>query len=375
MSTLVELFDHEAIKNVFAYDALKCERVVFVGNKELHDEKGRLGAYLSKRGAPEVIFRIIKKGEGEEAVLSEILEKYDNCIIDLTGGSDEMIFAVGKLAERMGVKVIKSDVDCMRIVGIHNSKSDYDAPVGYKISDIIELAGGKIIGGGRFSLDMIYNHIEREAETMMKIFLDYHEIWHKQVRYFQAVIGINSGEYICAPREIGGFICNNSIMNRLYRDGILKTLKINRNKVSFSFAKTQMKSLMCDVGVWLELYVYKAIINSGVFFDSGVSVMIDWDGKREDFNVENEIDVMATKGAFVYFISCKSGPVSVEAVNEISVLCSHFGGEYARAVLVTATKMSQDNICIYKRAAELGVRVIELKDLISGNLEQILTTL
>lgn len=377
MGTLIELFDDVPVLNTFAQDTLCCERVVFIGTQELARSKTLLRKYFSKRGAPELIFKTIPRMDCDEvyAAIQEIITAYPDSMLDLTGGSDEAVFAAGRLSAVSDIPFISSDIENMCVRGVYNSGEKAVFSHGYTINDIIELAGGTIRGFGHFDLGSAYKKVYRHIDAMQKILLDYHDCWYRQVRYFQNVLRANAHDRISVPFEAGECRCSREIMTRLYEDGLLSHLEFSENTVKFSFCDDTVRRLICDVGVWLELYVYKTVRECGAFSDCGISVVLDWDGVKEKYDVVNEVDVMACRGAKALFISCKTGPVSVEAVNEINVLCSHFGGGYSRAVIVTTTRMSQDNLCTYKRAAELGVGVIELDDLIAGDLEQILLAL
>ena len=77
-------------------------------------------------------------------------------------------------------------------------------------------------------------------------------------------------------------------------------------------------------------------------------------------DVSNELDVMATCGVKPIFISCKTCDVKTEALNELAILRDRFGGERARAAIVTAEKGGGNML---HRAMELGIDVIDLNDL------------
>ncbi len=57
----------------------------------------------------------------------------------------------------------------------------------------------------------------------------------------------------------------------------------------------------------LELYVYKACVDTGAFDDVSASVVVDWEGDNLQGDVSNELDVVATRGVTPLFISCKTG--------------------------------------------------------------------
>ena len=69
---------------------------------------------------------------------------------------------------------------------------------------------------------------------------------------------------------------------------------------------------------------------------------------------------MATCGVKPIFISCKTCDVKTEALNELAILRDRFGGERARAAIVTAEKGGGNML---HRAMELGIDVIDLNDL------------
>ena len=60
------------------------------------------------------------------------------------------------------------------------------------------------------------------------------------------------------------------------------------------------------------------------------------------------------------FISCKTCDVKTEALNELAILRDRFGGQIARAAIVTAER---GRAPLRHRAMELGIDVIDLEDL------------
>ena len=132
-------------------------------------------------------------------------------------------------------------------------------------------------------------------------------------------------------------------------------------RVSFDFTDAQIRTWLRDVGSVLELYIYKACLDTGVFHDVCLSVIVDWQGKASGpDSVTNELDVMATSGVKPVFISCKTCDVKTEALNELAILRDRFGGERARAAIVTAEKGGGNML---HRAMELGIDVIDVNDL------------
>ncbi|MBQ9299511.1 MAG: DUF1887 family protein, partial [Clostridia bacterium] len=143
--------------------------------------------------------------------------------------------------------------------------------------------------------------------------------------------------------------------------GLIRDLRINEDEVAFAFADAQVRAWLRDVGSALELYIYKACLDLGAFHDVRTSAVVDWQGEKPSKDsVTNELDVMATAGVLPVFISCKTCDVKTEALNELAVLRDRFGGQGARAAIVTAERGRSP---MRHRAMELGIDVIDLDDL------------
>ena len=156
-------------------------------------------------------------------------------------------------------------------------------------------------------------------------------------------------------------------LHELERIGFIRNLRITAEHVSFRFRDPQIRAWLRDVGRGLETYVYKACLDAGIFDDVRLSVIVDWEGENKSNSVSNELDVMCCRGVVPLFISCKTCDVKTEALNELAVLRDRFGGEMARAAIITAER---GNARMRNRAAELNIQVVELNDLAADKLQQ-----
>ena len=147
--------------------------------------------------------------------------------------------------------------------------------------------------------------------------------------------------------------------------GFLSDVQVDREQVRFTFADQQIRTWLRDIGSVLELYVYQACLDTGLFNDVRTSAVVDWEGDGRQGNVTNEIDVMAMQGILPVFISCKTCEISTEALNELAILRDRFGGSSAKACIVT-TKNCQ--AITRHRATELDISVIDLSDLKAGKI-------
>lgn len=103
-------------------------------------------------------------------------------------------------------------------------------------------------------------------------------------------------------------------------------------------------------------FLFFAAREAGIFCDVRTSVVVEWtvSEEKETPPTRNEIDVMCVTGTMPVFISCKMASPSPLALSEIEVLCRRFGGEAARAVVVTAAEPRRDSPAIYQRAKTLA---------------------
>ena len=97
------------------------------------------------------------------------------------------------------------------------------------------------------------------------------------------------------------------------------------------------------------------------------SAVVRWDEVLGHGSVSNEVDVMAARGVIPLFISCKACDIKTEALNELAILRDRFGGKGAKAAIVTTEPC---NAAARHRAAQLGIAVIDLEELKSGQMAQ-----
>ena len=167
--------------------------------------------------------------------------------------------------------------------------------------------------------------------------------------------------------------CEPALLRRLAKTGALQELVLGK-AISFRYADGRMMRSLQNDGIWLELSCFFAAREAGIFCDVRTSVVVEWtvSEEKETPPTRNEIDVMCVTGTMPVFISCKMASPSPLALSEIEVLCRRFGGEAARAVVVTAAEPRRDSPAIYQRAKDLGITLIGGDVLRTGKLAQCL---
>ena len=125
--TYIEFFDRTAIENVCICLTDIPERVIIIGNdmKELNRHIANYKRVFADRGYDiEFIPRTVSKSNLTHAVrlLSDIVETYDDCAFDITGGEKILTLALGIVYEQHKDKNIQ-----IHRMNIHNNAiSDCD---------------------------------------------------------------------------------------------------------------------------------------------------------------------------------------------------------------------------------------------------------
>ena len=108
MDTLIELYDERAIENILAPDMFRPQRIIYLCPEELarnRDRQEKLKNFFLRRGwNPELIFMEASLFKADR-ILRQLLtigEKYSDCAVDITGGSDAALFAAGMFSAQTG---------------------------------------------------------------------------------------------------------------------------------------------------------------------------------------------------------------------------------------------------------------------------------
>ena len=388
MRTLIELYDERPLENVLGVEVFRPRRVVYVcpenvaGDKRVHRQ---LKEYFRHRGMePELSFVRTDVYDSESVLrrLRSITEEDADCAIDITGGTDAVLFAAGLLSAERPVPVFTYSRKRNRFYNIRNASfaSDLPCDVRFSVEDCFRMAGGSM-RTGRVDNRILDRYMD-DYDPFFRLYLEHRRDWTRIVTYFQRVSQTAPDApvplEVFGPYEVKGeraarIQAPEKALADLEKLGFLLDLQITRGeRVSFRFRDQQIRTWLRDVGSVLELYTYKACLDTGLFDDVRTSAVVDWEENKKDNAVSNELDVMATRGITPVFISCKTCDVKTEALNELAVLRDRFGGQIARAAIVTAER---GRTVMRNRASELNIQVIDLNDLQAGRIRKRLESL
>ena len=383
MKTLIELYDERAIENVIGAETFKPENVVYLCPAEIAENRrlqDKLRAFFRSRGhSMNIHFTECSMYEADTICnqLHEIATKYEDCAVDVSGGTDAALFAAGMFCQETGTPVFTYSRKKNSFYDISNAPfaDELKGTLEYKVEDFFRMAGGDM-RPGRVDNRILTNYVDK-YDAFFDIFLKHRRKWPDEINFIQRISQVEfvedvtthvDGNYFQKGERGGTLRANPVLLEELQQIGFITNLKIDIEKsVSFDFADLHVRSWLRDVGSVLELYMYKQCLVSGIFRDIISSAVVDWDGTRNRDSVSNEIDVVATRGIVPLFISCKATEVKTEALNELAILKDRFGGKGAKAAIATTENC---NAAVRHRAAQLGITVIDREEMEDGTVPE-----
>ena len=379
MNTLIELYDERAIENILAPDMFRPQRIIFlcpsdVAQAQQLQEKIR-DFFLRRGWEPELIFleSSLFKADRILRQLLTIYEKYPDCALEVTGGSDAALFAAGMFPAQTGVPAFTYSRKKNRFYDICGAAFADNLPctLSYSVEDFFLMAGGTLLPG-RVNNAILEQYLE-DFDPFFACFLRFRRDWSDIISYIQRVSPAEygqtpplfiQGKYTVKGERGARNSANEDALRELARIDFIRDLTILPSQsVSFRFRDLNTRAWLRDVGSVLELYVYKACLDADIFNDVISSAVVRWDEVLGHGSVSNEIDVMAARGVIPLFLSCKACDIKTEALNELAILRDRFGGKGAKAAIVTTEPC---NAAARHRAAQLGIAVIDLEELKSG---------
>ena len=381
METLIELYDERPLENVLGAEMFRPKRVVYICPEAVARDQSlhkKLRSYFAHRG--QKIELLFFKADVYDAssvleLLGSILMRFPDCALDITGGTDAVLFAAGLLCAESEIPVFtySRKKNCFYNIKNADFADNVSCSLRYTVEDFFRMAGGSV-REGRVDNAILSRYLE-DFDPFFAVYLAHRKDWTRIVNFIQRISPAGSdGKYglsVSGPYTVKGergsrIDAPEEALRDLEKIGFLRELSITPEGVAFRFRDGQIRAWLRDVGSVLETYVYKACLDTGIFEDVRTSVIVDWEGRKQADAVSNELDVMCSRGVVPLFISCKTCDVKTEALNELAILRDRFGGEMAKAAIVTAER---GNARMRNRAAELNIQVIDMSDLAAEKLQ------
>ena len=372
MKTLIELYDERPIDNVLATEMFRPRETVFVCPPEIAENrelKRALNTYFVHRGCP-VKLRFVPVSLLDavkvEKKLQQVLAESEDCALDISGGTDAALFAAGAVSGGIPVITYSHNKNCFYEIKNAPFARALPCTVRLDAASCFLMAGGTL-QPGRGDSQRLRGELQR-IDRLFAVYCRHRNIWNKQISYLQKISGASDPSMQAeGPRsgkaDNGIVHLDASLLTELADEGLIQRLQLDGERVSFRFADELVRFWLRDMGSVLELHVFRACLAAGCFDDVVLSAVVNWDGAPMQNAVTNEIDVMAVRGIHPLMISCKTCEIRTEALNELAILRDRFGGKGSRAMIVTSASPSKGRTVMRRRAAELGIEVVEWNDL------------
>ncbi len=408
--TYIEFFDKTASENICASLANAPTRVVLVGDKlkllQKHTERYR-ELFRNRGFEVEFICRTINKNNMQNIIdeLTYLVETYDDCVFDLTGGEDLYLVAVGMVVERHRDKNIQMHRFNIRNGTIIDCDQDGTTIMENDQLQMTIEENVRVYGG-----DIVYDDVKETGTHIWDMSDDFRDdilamwnickwdvrLWNTQIGVLEVADSISSSsedELVIIvsvstltetlKRQGAKFVFIKGIINRLYDKGLILSYDYDEEYLSFTFKNEQVKKCLTKAGQVLEMLIYMTALDatdsSGnqTYNDVLNGVCIDWDGEIHTeegvYDTENEIDVMMMHGIVPVFVSCKNGIVGIDELYKLNSVAEKFGGQYAKKVLVATALDSVTTFDEYfrQRAKDMGIRLVEgIQDMSASELNK-----
>lgn len=395
--TLIEFFDKSPIENVVGTLLLNPDKVVYIGanKKQMKSQIQNYQTLFHERGILlEIECRVVGKHNLPQIqeLLIDLVKENHHCAIDLTGGDELSLVAVGSVAKTLldqGEKISfhSININSRKVIRFINEETEtQDRDLFLTVPETIQLHGGAVIFEDNATSRWDWSEeFERDLSILWEICKENCSSWNLLISALSSyvtqdsltvtVTGIRDEERPVSasgrPRWIMPWQWSRGFFRKLQKAKLIFEYENDDDGFSFTFKNEQIRRCLAKAGTVLELIVHQQMSQIAYkggekyFHDILSSVYIDWDGvihgkEEPEKDTVNEIDVMAIKGLVPYFISCKNGEVTSDEFFKLNTVAERFGGKYARKIMVTTymDKTAGGREHMIQRAHEMGLTLI-----------------
>lgn len=386
--TYIEFFEKDAIENICSCLTKPAEHIVLVGDRGrlLNAHKRRYEALLAARGHSVTVHLLkVNRNDLQDIVaqLSRIVEQYEDCVFDLTGGEDLYLVGMGIVYARYPEKNIQMHRFNIRNNTVRDCDQDgkllYEAEIpGITVEENIRIYGGDVV------FEQLRPGTTRRWPQTREFLEDIDRIWEvcrQDPRQWNICIGIlaqaeqqgscsKAGLTTTAPAGVFRDTPHSRrIIDQLVAAGVLTCFHEGERELTIGYKNDDIKKCLTKAGQALEMKIWRLALDakekngSPTYQDALNGVVIDWDGEISAAfatDVENEIDVLMMHGMVPVFVSCKNGQVDMNELYKLHTVATSFGGKYAKKVLVASSlghSSFREHLCL--RAKELDIRIVE----------------
>ncbi len=391
---IIELFDTERpINNVMVQATYPQAQVVFAGvdGRPSEEERARLKRYFRESGspAPEFVDLGTPDSGAELAGRLEPLACGDDTYVEASGGSDELLVALGAVAALRPISVFRIDPDGAAVPEalygqVPPLRARRHAPT---FERVIGLLGGCIVDGStedrripvdadmRRAVAAVWREYQRDpsgyngwGSTISRLCNSHDESTRTH--------DVEMEPTLLAQLGAKNFARLRLYLDQLERAGLIAVARAERNRVAFDYKSRALHRIIDKPGEVLEYFVRICATDTGIFDEVRQGVYLDWDGDLTNRGAgvgrgtTNEVDLVLTRGFRHFYVSCKSGKVGNEALYEIATVAEKFDTGNVTKILVCGDCTD----AIVERAGDMGIYLFAkaYEETTGKNLQQML---
>ena len=375
--TFVEFFDETSVDNLYSCLTTVPDRVVLLGcNGNLMEKYAAIykGIFLDRGFDVDFVCRSLPKNnmEGILERLVEILETYDDCYFDATGGDDIYLVALGILSQKYPEKNVQ--IHRYNVTNGAVTDCDLDGNVveaqymaGLTVDECIRANGARVVyDDEKPGTTYRWNITEQfmwDIASAWEICKENPSRWNDTVSTFALIDSkrdetLEDNVVVASTEEVKDYCASKKkqfgidtvFVQKISNAGLLRYYEFTDERIVLEFKSADVRRLLTMAGRTLEMKIFMECLiladkkGEYIYDDVVNGVYIDWDGRVNSVagpegyyvDAENEIDVVLMHGIIPVFISCKNGNVEKDEPYKLSVVASKFGGKYAKKVLITS---------------------------------------
>lgn len=385
--TLIECFDAFAPQNIAGCLYLQPEKLVLVGDKaHIEPFSERCRAFLADRG---IRTRVeccpvpMDRTDRIVAALEHLFRQEPECRVDIAGGDERIVMAVGMalmgLEEKRRQRVVLQQFDLQTgTVRRLDGRADpvKGRPVRLRVEELVRLQGGILHPATAqpspentaADLDGLWDLVCRDSRA-----------WNRNLSALgEFESRAQDKDRVCLSlRSLRGAVTDfdakldrvRTLLSQLHACGAIRD-RSRGDCLEYAYTSPLMRACTLKAGNVLEnkaLLEARALRQDGeaFFHDCRMGVHIDWDGVVHDAlwqipETRNEVDLVLVRGATPLFVSCKNGDIGEGELYKLNTVAARFGGPYARKMLIaTAVGGGQTAVqALRQRAKDMDIYLI-----------------
>lgn len=365
--TLISFFDEDPIDNIGDIVLLKPSRCIFLGDDKLMKKRRRnlITKFVENRSMETTVeFHSLPRGDidGTLGLLRELIERYPDCIFDVTGGTEMHLAAAGIISGMYDIPLYQRNGKNGKLLWQYGCQLAPQAAA-LSVSEVISLHNGAVIDETMMSKPDITDALGQDIIHLWEIAKKDPAGWNNTCT---SLAELTEKSETFDPLQIvvtgqqdqkAFYRADMPILADLMVGGYLQEVDYAWSGISFRYRDGDIRMILTKAGMLLELYTYMAAHWAD---DRAVSICLDWDGmdaNKGGIQTRNELDVMLTSGLLPICISCKNGEFDKNALYELDTISKHFAGRYAKKVLISSYggKSEQSLKTLERRARDMNI--------------------